>query len=160
MTGDPDPPKVLTIDGSRVKYLNPDERASVALIRKTLDIHLDGDRGFRWINPGMYTARMDLEGFLDRIVGDLFFLDENGVDVHAGSVRNDILNTGKRQFYILSDDRNPTDEEIDLIGSRADHTISVGPKVLHADHAITVLHNVLDRLEDVSGAKGSDTVSA
>ncbi|MGA1821577.1 MAG: tRNA (pseudouridine(54)-N(1))-methyltransferase TrmY [Thermoplasmatota archaeon] len=148
MTGDPDPPKVLTIDGSRVKYLNPDERASVALLRKTLEISLDRDGGYRWINPGIYVSRTDLKGFLERLDGILFFMDEKGIDFHSEAVRKGLDLAGKRHYFILSDDLNPVREELDLIEDMSDLVISVGPKVLHGDHAIIVLHNLLDRLEN------------
>ena len=65
------------------------------------------------------------------------------------SVRNKALMNRRRNYYILSDDKNPSEDEMDLIASRSHRQISLGPKILHADHAITVLHNVLDRMESV-----------
>ena len=119
-----------------------------ALLRKTLEIPVERDLGFRWINPGIYVSRMGFEGFLDRVKGILFFLDENGIDFHSRSVSGGMTLAGKRHFYILSDDLNPTQDESDLIKDRADHVISVGSKVLHGNHVITILHNILDRIED------------
>ena len=45
---------------------------------------------------------------------------------------------------MLSDHREFTDAEAQLLAERADERLSLGPRALHADQAITVAHNYLD----------------
>ena len=37
LQGEPDPPRTIRINGSEVRYLNPDERSTGALVRNALD---------------------------------------------------------------------------------------------------------------------------
>jgi len=46
--------------------------------------------------------------------------------------------------FVLSDHDEFTDEEAALLADRAAHRGSLGPRALHAEHAITVAHNYLD----------------
>ena len=46
--------------------------------------------------------------------------------------------------FVLSDHREFTDAEAEVLGSVADERVSLGPEALHADQAITVAHNYLD----------------
>jgi tRNA (pseudouridine54-N1)-methyltransferase len=46
--------------------------------------------------------------------------------------------------FVLSDHREFADGEAALLESRADERVRLGPRRLHANHAITVAHNWLD----------------
>ena len=46
--------------------------------------------------------------------------------------------------FVLSDHRDFTAEELDVLGDAAADRIRLGPRPIHADHAITVAHNYLD----------------
>ena len=50
--------------------------------------------------------------------------------------------------YLLSDHMNFSEGEEDLI--RDVDKVSVGPKILHADHTITIMLNEMDRRENPS----------
>lgn len=62
-------------------------------------------------------------------------LDEKGVDIRTAEVIPDT--------FLLSDHLNLTGEEELLV--KQCPRFSVGPACIHADHAITIVHNELDR---------------
>ncbi|MDD1666559.1 MAG: tRNA (pseudouridine(54)-N(1))-methyltransferase TrmY [Methanomicrobiales archaeon] len=133
LLGPPDPPKNVLIRGESVRSLSPDERSTAALIRKSLA--LPAGESFRESGPGVFVRRGDLEGHVG--AGQFAVLSEAGEDVRAVGD----LPPG----FILSDHLDFTPgEEAALAGLPR---ISVGPRVLHAEHAITVLQNELDRRE-------------
>jgi tRNA (pseudouridine54-N1)-methyltransferase len=47
-------------------------------------------------------------------------------------------------LFVLSDHRDFTDEEAELLADGADERVRLGPELLHADHVVTVAHNYLD----------------
>ena len=147
LMGPPDPSKIVTIEGRSVKYLNPDERSTVALIGKSLQIDLKSSDPHKWISPGIYVKRGDLNTVLDSIEGNSFLLDENGTV--ADKLLPSHMKDEKNMNFILSDDRNFTDDELKAISEHITGSLSLGPRVLHSDHSITIAHNVMDRIEGV-----------
>jgi tRNA (pseudouridine54-N1)-methyltransferase len=133
LLGPPAPPKDVLIQGARVRSLSPDERSTAALVRKALALPA-GD-AFRESTPGILVRRGGLREILAG--GHFAVLSEDGVDVRA--VRDPPAG------FLLSDHRDFTAGEAELIADLP--RISVGPLVLHADHAITALQNELDRRE-------------
>jgi len=131
LLGAPLGPKTVKFSGASVRSLSPDERSAGALIRKVIDVPCGSE--FREAADGVSIRK----GGLERLLSDLPFavLDETGTDVRAVQELSGA--------YLLSDHMNFTDEENELI--RECPKYSVGPKCLHADHTITVLHNELDR---------------
>jgi tRNA (pseudouridine54-N1)-methyltransferase len=133
LLGRPNPPKDVLIRGDSVRSLSPDERSTAALIRKALALPVG--ETFRESTPGVLVRRGDLAKVVS--VGGFAVLSEGGRDVRAGM--------DLPASFILSDHLNFTgEEEVTLEGLPR---ISVGPRVLHANHAITVLQNELDRRE-------------
>lgn len=133
LLGPPNPPKDVLIRGDTVRSLSPDERSTAALIRKALA--LPAGVAFRESGPGVLVRRMGLEGLVAE--GGFAVLTETGEDVRKlGDLPGG---------FLLSDHLDFTaGEEAVLAGLPR---ISVGPRVLHADQAITVLQNELDRRE-------------
>ncbi|MDI6866380.1 tRNA (pseudouridine(54)-N(1))-methyltransferase TrmY [Methanoculleus sp.] len=133
LCGGAGPEKTILFRGSEVRRLSPDERSSAALIKKALSIPC-GDE-FRESTPGVYIRR----GGLARLLAEIPFavLDEAGEDVRKVPELP--------ENYLLSDHQNFTLEEEEAVAG-ADR-YSVGPRSLHADHAITVLLNEIDRRE-------------
>ncbi|QSG09639.1 tRNA (pseudouridine(54)-N(1))-methyltransferase TrmY [Halapricum desulfuricans] len=130
----------VSVDGATVRNLHPDERSIAALLRSALDSR-DDAIGHQPAepSPGVAVYRMDLEATLDRLAreGPIVQLHEGGAPAVEVSVPEDPV-------FVLSDHRNFTDEEVDLIAERADARVRLGPRPLHADHAISVAHNWLD----------------
>lgn len=134
LCGDPVPPKTILLKGEEVRYLNPDERSTAALIRKALS--LPAGREFRLSTPGIYIRSEGLETFLSE--NEIAFADEHGRDIR--------ISCPTPTTFLLSDHLNLTKQEQALI--RDCPRFSVGPRSLHADHVITLLHNELDRREE------------
>lgn len=146
LLGPPDPPKILTIEGSSVKYLNPDERACAALMRKNLSFELSGSTGTSIrTSPGIYQTRGDLEYLLSVIRGTIALLDEGGSDLFLEDNINELASEDKRIFFILSDDQDLREDEREALERSCMMKISVGPLSLHTNQAITIVHNAIDR---------------
>jgi tRNA (pseudouridine54-N1)-methyltransferase len=133
LLGPPTPPKEVLLRGDSVRSLSPDERSTAALIRKALALPVG--EAFRESTPGILIRRGDLGGLVAG--GGYAVLSETGTDVRGVKV----LPTG----FLLSDHLDFTAAEEEILAGLP--RISMGPRVLHADHAITVLQNELDRRE-------------
>lgn len=131
LLGPPDPPATVRFSGEAVRYLNPDERSAASLVKKALALHRGPE--FTESTPGVSVRA----GGLARLVGEFPFalLDEAGEDVRKASCL-----PGN---YIVSDHLNLLPDEIEITGSLPSY--SVGPLSIHAEHAITLVLNELDR---------------
>lgn len=142
LLGPDDPPKLLTVNGRSVKYLNPDERASSALMKKCLKEYLSQRSGYSITpSPGITITRTSLNDVLETLNGKVFNLHEDGNLMNDPSMVN--VREGPITF-ILSDDMDLTEEEDELIRERCPRTVSIGPMILHTHMAISVIHHILD----------------
>jgi tRNA (pseudouridine54-N1)-methyltransferase len=133
LLGPPSPPKDVLIRGEAVRSLSPDERSTAALIRKALALPVGAS--FRESGPGILVRRGGLGELLAG--GQFAVLSEEGAELR-----------GERPLppgFVLSDHLDFTAGEEALLAGLP--RISVGPRVLQADQAITVLQNELDRRE-------------
>jgi tRNA (pseudouridine54-N1)-methyltransferase len=128
----------LRLVGSELRYLGPDERTVGSLLRSGIEA-AEGAVGMIEVEstPGVYASKRGFEDALDGLDGPLFQLHESGDPVAGIEPPDDPV-------FVLSDHREFTDAETDLLGARANARVSLGPEALHADHAITVAHNFLD----------------
>ena len=130
----------VTVDGARVRRLNPDERSTAALLRGAL---ADREEAIGHLpaepSPGVEIRRFGLETTLDELVGDatVVELHEDGEPVVDVTPPDEVA-------FVLSDHRDFTDAEAALLADRADARVRLGPERLHADQAIVVAHNWLD----------------
>ena len=131
LLGPPVPPRTVQFSGQKVRSLNPDERSPAALIKKALLLPCGSE--FRESSEGVSVRK----GGVERLVREHRFgvLDERGTDIRTADVVPDA--------FLLSDHLNFSADEETLLS--ACPKFSVGPAVLHADSAITVLLNELDR---------------
>jgi len=138
LLGGDDPPKTVRFSGSELRYLNPDERSTSSLIRNAL--MKKSDAGETRSSPGIYVSRMsfsDVIGMLSER-GKIIYLKEDGTDVRGMEIPEDPV-------FVISDNRDLTDEEEDILLRYGPEKISIGPHSLHADHCIIVVHNEMDR---------------
>lgn len=133
----------VRFEGERLKHLNPDERSTGALIQKALEVlqktSPDDELSEQPSTPGIFVARRGLASVLSEIhrcTDQLIWLHEGGSDLRAENLSDSIA-------LVLSDHLDFTPEEEALLAKL--DKLSVGPKVLHADHCITIVHNELDR---------------
>jgi len=155
LLGPPDPPKLLSVDGLTVRYLNPDERSTAALVKRAMSLQLSTVIGSNVRStPGIIVMRIDLVSILDTLQGPVYLLDEGGDDIMDAMIEGPLPALDSPTYFLLSDDRDLTPEESGEIARKANRVISISPKVLHADHSITILHNFLDRSTGSKCPKG------
>ena len=130
----------VRFEGSELRRLNPDERSTAALIRNALDAreeaigHMEHES-----SPGVHLSRRGFEPVLETVAeeGTVVTLHEEGDPVGEVDPPDD-------PAFVLSDHREFTDRETELLAAIGDARVRLGPEQLHADHAITVAHNWLD----------------
>jgi tRNA (pseudouridine54-N1)-methyltransferase len=130
----------VTFDAASLRHLHPDERNVAARIRDALAAradaigHMPAD-----VSPGVELRRMGLSATLDRVAADgtLIHLHEEGAPLVDADPPDDPV-------FVLSDHNDFTESEASLLADAADRRVSVGPNRLHADHAVSVVHNWLD----------------
>lgn len=132
-------PRTIRVDGRVASYLRPDERTMAGRIRAMLATKAEGD-GFDAERQGMAVADGGLEVVLrDLGVATSYVLEEDGADV-----RSEALELASPVFFVgdhLGFDP-AVREQVHAAGARP---LSVGPLSLHADDAIALVQNELDR---------------
>lgn len=130
----------LTFDGGTLRSLHPDERSAAALVRAALR-EADTVVGRQPVEPapGITLRRA---GFADTVREladdcDLVPLLPDGRPAASTDTPNDPV-------FVLSDHRPFSQEERVLLDKLGTPPISLGPRALHTDQAITVAHNWLD----------------
>lgn len=130
----------VTFDGAHLRRLNPDERSTAALIRGALEKKCEAI-GHQPVetSPGVSLYRMGFADTFERVSRDATV-----VQLHE---EGDILpevEPPEDPLFVLSDHHDFAGAEAELLDENADRRVRVGPKLLHADHTITVAHNYLD----------------
>ncbi len=135
--GPTDAPKTVRFCGPELKHLNPDEWTTGALVKKALDVPV-GERE-RPSTEGIFVSKRGLSEVLGSLEGPVVYLHEHGdeVDTALGELEAPIN-------FVLGDDKGLEEEEEALLKDAV--KVSLGPEVLHSDHCIVLVHNVLDRL--------------
>lgn len=129
----------VEFDGGTMRHLHPDERNIASRIGGALGSadeaigHMPAEP-----SPGVSLYRMGFEATLDRIGGGTVIqLQEDGEPIATVDPPEDPV-------FVLSDHHDFTETERSILEQRVDRQIRVGPEILHADHAITIVHNYLD----------------
>ena len=129
LSGPPNPPVTVHLNGENIRYLNPDERSTAALIRNGL-IKFKKEKGPMETSPGITMERIGLSGVLEKLP-NLVLLSENGKDEIGGA-----------KTFILGDDKDPTEEEMKIL--RRLPKIGFGKESLLSSACITLIHHLLD----------------
>ncbi|HKN07813.1 MAG TPA: tRNA (pseudouridine(54)-N(1))-methyltransferase TrmY [Thermoplasmata archaeon] len=138
------PPKARRIDlvGARLRYLNPDERSTAALLKNALVRSADFPRPFE-SSPGLTVAAAeptaDLRTFLTQ--PNAVWLSEDGRPIEEWS------SPGGQIAAVVSDPYDPTPEERDLLLSSGVPRLSVGPRSLRTSQVVDLVHHELDLRE-------------
>lgn len=142
MLGDPLAPRTLRIDGSMARFLRPDERQLAILVQKALVAVPPGtSEGFSSMRRGIDVADGGVETVLRDCVGSrLFMLDERGADVRetAFDVTSDCT-------FFIGDHMGFDAQTVALLKREGAQPLSLGPMAIHAEDAVAVLWNELDR---------------
>jgi tRNA (pseudouridine54-N1)-methyltransferase len=129
----------VRIRGDRVKRLNPDERSTAALIRYALKALSQEDVES---SPGITVAPRSLEDLMRSFEAEGLtpvVLDEQGTRVEDVTIP-------ETPVFILSDHREFSEGDREIL--RGHVHLSLGPTALHTSQAITIVHYLLDRLEE------------
>jgi tRNA (pseudouridine54-N1)-methyltransferase len=142
LEGPPRPPRAIRVDGAAAKYLRPDERSLATIVRKALAFLDEGPArdGFVDYRSGISIAN----GGLDAVLADIgdathWILEEGAEDVRVAP-----LETSSPVFFV-GDHLGFADETRARLGALGARPIGIGPVSLHAEDAIAVVHNELDR---------------
>ncbi|MCL2296485.1 MAG: tRNA (pseudouridine(54)-N(1))-methyltransferase TrmY [Methanomassiliicoccaceae archaeon] len=138
LLGGNDPPKTIRFCGEELRYLNPDERSTSSLVRNALMKKLNGDEVRS--SPGIYVSRMSFADVMEMLSkkGKIIYLKEDGVDIKGMKMPEDPV-------FVISDNKDLTDEEEAILAGYGPEKISIGPHSLHGDHCIIIVHNEIDR---------------
>ncbi len=132
-------PRTLRYSGSEARFLRPDERSAATLARKVLAVPAAGG-GFSTVRPGIAVAAGGIETVRPEVTpGAVFVLDEAGDDVRGAD-----LPPGDVTFFV-GDHTGFTPEVRGFLASLGARPLRVGPVSVHADDAVALLHNELDR---------------
>ncbi len=142
LLGGPRAPRTLRIEGAVAAYVRPDERALANLAQKAL-AKPAGERGFALFRRGIAVA----EGGLDVVLEDLGACTPYVLEEGAADVRDEPLTQepGLPDAFFIGDHLGfdeGTRARLAAIGARP---IAVGPVSVHADDAVTLIVNELDR---------------
>jgi tRNA (pseudouridine54-N1)-methyltransferase len=133
-------PHALRIAGAEAKFIRPDERSLAMTVQKAL-ARFDGvGDAFCPVRPGVSVSR----GGLDAVLADvscarLYMLDAHGSDVRQSPIE------GSDVAIVVGDHLGfdqATRERLAALGAQP---VRLGPVSLHAEDAIAVVSNELDR---------------
>lgn len=129
----------IQLSGARLKYLNPDERSTSALLRNALIRSWDRPGETLEITPGIWAGPLDLDGALETWGRgpNPIWLQERGTLLRRSDLPDDL-------GVLLSDPYDLTTEEVRRVEGFPHQKISLGPVSLPSSHCIVLLHNELD----------------
>lgn len=139
LLGGPDSPRSLRIDGAATRYVRPDEYSLATTVKKALSVPVEAS-GFVLARTGISVAR----GGLEVVLADLPPIASYVLDVDGADIRSASLDAHENVFFLgdhLGLDADAR-ARIDGFGARA---IGLGPVSVHADDAIALVSNELDR---------------
>jgi len=133
---------LVRLDGIFLRYLNPDERSTAALIRKAIARAQDLAPGewapstpgisVRWGELADVRAELEAEDFA------IYVLEESGRFIRE-------ISLPERLAFVLSDHRDFAPEDLEALAGLP--RLSVGPRSLQAQTCIALVHNELDLRE-------------
>jgi len=136
------PPAARRVDivGARVRFLNPDERSTAALLKNALVRSVAFPGEFE-SSPGLRVGSVDPTAALAEFVArpGAVWLTEGGRPVGAWPPLGEEVNA------VLSDPFDPTDAEATLLRASGVPALSVGPRSLRSSQVVDLFHAELDR---------------
>jgi tRNA (pseudouridine54-N1)-methyltransferase len=139
LLGGPMAPRALRVDGSQASFVRPDERSLARTVKKLLALPR-GEAGFAPLSHGFALA----EGGLETVLADLGSFRAYLLDERAPDVRTVTLDP-ERPVFFVGDHIGLGAEARARLGLLGAVPVSVGPVSLHADDAVAVVSNELDR---------------
>jgi tRNA (pseudouridine54-N1)-methyltransferase len=138
------PPRArrIRLVGSRLRFLNPDERSTAALLKNALVRSIPAERETE-SSPGLFVGPVDPEAELRAYAQfpGAFWLTESGAPLRECEL------PGPDYAAVLSDPYDPSPAEVSLLDSLGLPKLSMGPRSMRSSQCIDVLHNELDLRE-------------
>lgn len=136
-----DPRRVLRVrlDGAGLKFLNPDERSTAALLKNALAKFWARPDSQAEVGPGIEVTLTDRDRELRAFAslpGACWLVEDGNASLPRGDGGTTV---------ILSDPYEPSPEERSFLKSLGLPKVSLGPHSLHAAHCVVLVHNQLDR---------------
>lgn len=132
--------------GEKLRYLNPDERSTAALLKNALVRSAAVDHEIE-SSPGLFVGPVDpmeeLKGFAG--AQGTWWLTEDGAPAESTPVPPEGLHV------VLSDPDSPTATEVEVLRASGAVAVSLGPRSLRSSQCVDVLHNLLDRRAPPAG---------
>jgi tRNA (pseudouridine54-N1)-methyltransferase len=129
----------IDLAGARLRYLNPDERSTAALLKNALVRSAEFPREFE-SSPGLRIGPAEPLRLLEEFLGrpGAVWLTEGGepIDRWAGA--------GGEVAAVVSDPYDPTAEETERLRASGVPRLSVGPRSLRTSQVIDAVHRELD----------------
>ena len=132
LRGKPKPDITVHFSGKKIKYLNPDERSTAALIRNGL-VKMKDRNGPYETSPGVIMQRESFDSLVEKLPRPAL-LSENG---------NSKVQPEYKTF-ILGDDKDPTNDEMEIL--KKFNKVKIGKTSLLTSACITLIHHFLDEL--------------
>jgi tRNA (pseudouridine54-N1)-methyltransferase len=141
-------PRTVKIAGADAAFLRPDERSLGILIKKVLAVPSPHDDQFAAVRPGISLARRGLDAVLEDL-GDarLYVLDERAPDL-----RSEVALGGGDCTFFVGDQLGFADATRAVLSKLGARPVGLGPVSVHAEDAITLVSNELDRREGAGWA--------
>lgn len=144
-------PTTLRIDGSAARFLRPDERRLAGHIRHALGVVAPSD-DFEVVAPGMERGRVGLrEALPPPWPHPVYVLDPQGTDLRSFDLCGEAT-------FVIGDHIGLSLEEVSWLADHGAVRASLGPVEVHAEDAIAIVHNEIDRQCHV--AEGGKPVDA
>ncbi|MCI4370329.1 MAG: hypothetical protein L3J81_03260, partial [Thermoplasmata archaeon] len=136
------PPRArrMRLDGRRLKFLNPDERSTAALLKNALVRSAGVPRDVE-ASPGLVVGPSDpLENLREfAAVPGTVWLTESGTPLGPDDV------VGGAFRAVLSDPTDPTEAEVECLRSAGASPRSLGLRSLRSSQCLDILHHLADR---------------
>ncbi len=132
----------IDLDGSRLRYLNPDERSTAALLKNALVRSRTLDRVLE-ASPGLRVGPADPLGLLAEFLRrpGAVWLTEGGVPLR------DWAGAGGEIAAVVSDPYDPSETERAVAVASGAPFVAVGPRSLRTSQVLDLVHHELDERE-------------
>lgn len=173
LRGGPLAPRIVKVDGATVTFLRPDERSLAVTMKKVLATRADEPRSStpsapsesavssesstssespssesppsesEWVTvrPGFAVVRGDFE----RVLADVDDATPYVVEQGAGDIREVTDLAACSELFVIGDHLGLPDDVRSLLVARGARHVALGPVGVHADDAVTLVTNELDR---------------
>jgi tRNA (pseudouridine54-N1)-methyltransferase len=130
----------IVVVGERVRYLNPDERSTAALLKNAL-VRSHGFPRPIESSPGLVVGPVEPRAALEEFARrpGTIWLDEGGTPITAADLQPTEFGA------VLSDPYDPTEDELATLRASGAPCRSVGPRTLRTSQVVDAVHNELDR---------------